>query len=218
MDYNSAASSARYQQLMRIEAGRKALERSRDGTKQTRHDGYVNMLTKYGTTQDNSTAYGYVPEGMVSDQMLVDLYEGGGLFAKIIDAPAEVAVEKGFDLGITDEDAKEYIDDSLAWLEWDENIATAIKWARLFGGSLAVMMIDDGGSLEDPLEWDRIKGIDEIRVYDRSIVQPDYSSLYRLDPGTEPGGRRTRPRFCQPLLSAGALSTWVCHPYWQCGR
>lgn len=30
--------------------------------KATRHDGYKNMLTKYGTTQDSSTAYTYTAE------------------------------------------------------------------------------------------------------------------------------------------------------------
>ena len=41
---------------------------------------------------------------------------------------------------------------------------TAIRWARLFGGSIAVMLINDGGRLEDPLNLRNIKSIDDILV------------------------------------------------------
>ena len=64
-----------------------------DGTQDSfRQDGYTNMLNKYGTKQDNSMTYEYVPEGLISDMELIRLYEGNGLFTKIIDRPAEEAV------------------------------------------------------------------------------------------------------------------------------
>lgn len=50
---------------------------------------------------------------------------------------------------------------------------TAIRWARLFGGSIAVMMINDGRGIDEPLDWRNIRSIDDIRVYDRSVIQPD---------------------------------------------
>ena len=59
---------------------------------------------------------------------------------------------------------------------------TAVKWARLFGGSIAIMLINDGRGLEEPLDWKNIQSIDDIRVYDRSIIQPDYSSVFNYDP------------------------------------
>ena len=56
-----------------------------DGTQEAfRQDGYTNMLNKYGAKQDNSMAYEYVPEGLISDMELIRLYEGNGLFTKII--------------------------------------------------------------------------------------------------------------------------------------
>lgn len=67
-------------------------------------------------------------------------------------------------------------------LEWEEKAATAIKWARLYGGSIIVMLIDDGRGLEEPVDWNNIRSIDELRVYERSVVQPDYASLYSSDP------------------------------------
>lgn len=197
-DYKDQAEVRRLHQMLRIDAGRKVLDQLNGKTKQIRQDGYVNLLNKYGTVQDNSTAYTYEPEAPVSDVDLTMMYQDGGLFSKIIDAPADEAIKNGFETGVTDERAKEYIEDTLAWLGWDENIATAIKWARLYGGSIVVMMIDDGRGLDEPLDLGNIRSIDELRVYDRSIAIPDTSSLYRLEPVSGRGTNRYRHRFMEP--------------------
>ena len=60
-----------------------------------RYDGYSNILTRYGTKKDSSTAYTYSAEDIVPDMDLTDQYIGNGLFSKIIDAPAEEAVRQG---------------------------------------------------------------------------------------------------------------------------
>ena len=143
-----------------------------------RVDGYSNMLNKVGTKQDNSTAYQYSAEPFVTDMELSRLYEGNGLFAKIINRPAEEAVKHGLDIDFGDEDISEYIEEELDELSWESKFATAEKWARLYGGAIIVMLVDDGRGLEEPLDWDNVKGLKELRVYDRSIVQPDYFGLY----------------------------------------
>lgn len=89
------------------------------------------------------------------------------------------------------------MEDALDDLEWEERAATAIKWARLYGGALIVMLIDDGRGLEEPVDWEHIRSIDELRVYERSIVQPDYASLYQQDYGGKGVGNRVS-KFGQP--------------------
>jgi phage-related protein (TIGR01555 family) len=145
-----------------------------------RQDGYTNLLNKYGTTQDNSMAYTYTQEPVVTDLELVRLYEGNGLFTKIIDRPSEEAVKHGFDIDFGDEDIEEYVDDRLDELEFEDKFATAEKWARLYGGSIIVMLCNDGGGLEEPLDWNKVTTIEELRVFERAIVQEDYSSLYNF--------------------------------------
>ena len=68
------------------------------------YDGYSNILTRYGTKQDSSTAYTYSAEDIVPDMDLTDQYVGNGLFSKIIDAPAEEAVKHGYDFKLNDPD------------------------------------------------------------------------------------------------------------------
>lgn len=106
-------------------------------------DGYVNMLNRLGTSLDNSRAYEYEPEPWTPDVSLANHYETNGLFAKIIDTPAEEAVKHGFNLTLNNPDYEQYIEDTLDILDWEAKAATAIKWARLFGGAIIVMLIDD---------------------------------------------------------------------------
>lgn len=146
-----------------------------------RADGYQNMLNKYGTKQDNSTAYEYAPESFADDFTLTTMYEGNGLFTKIIDRPAEEAVKHGLDIDFGDEDVAEYIEERLDELDFEEKFATAEKWARLYGGSIIVMIIDDGRRLEEPVNWKDVRKIEEMRVFERAVVQENTTSLYNFN-------------------------------------
>lgn len=179
------------------ERGREILRRKNGAVRPHREDGYVNLLNKYGTKQDNSEAYKFEREPVIPDIQLTGLYEGNGLFSKIIDTPAEEALKHGFDLNLKSDELNAFVEDALEDLEWEERAATAIKWARLYGGALIVMLIDDGRGLEEPVDWEHIRSIDELRVYERSIVQPDYASLYQQDYGGKGVGNRVS-KFGQP--------------------
>ena len=179
------------------ERGREILRRKNGAVRPHREDGYVNLLNKYGTKQDNSEAYKFEWEPVIPDMQLTGLYEGNGLFSKIIDTPAEEALKHGFDLNLKSDEVNAFVEDALDDLEWEEKAATAIKWARLYGGALIVMLIDDGRGLEEAVDWEHIRSIDELRVYERSIVQPDSSSLYQQDYGGKGVGNRVS-KFGQP--------------------
>lgn len=168
---------AKLDQITKLRRGAAIIEGTQD---QFRQDGYTNLLNKYGTTQDNSMSYSYSQEPVITDLELIRLYEGNGLFTKIIDRPSEEAVKHGFDIDYGDEDIAEYVDDRLDELEFEDKFATAQKWARLYGGSIIVMLCDDGGGLEEPLDWNKVTTIEELRVFERAIVQADYTSLYNF--------------------------------------
>lgn len=168
---------AKLDQMNKLRRGAAIIEGTQD---KFRQDGYTNLLNKYGTAQDNSTAYTYEQEPVVSDLELIRLYEGNGLFTKIIDRPSEEAVKHGFDIDYGDEDITEYVDKRLDDLDFEDKFATAEKWARLYGGSLIVMLCDDGGGLEEPLNWDKVTTIEELRVFERAVIQEDYTTMYNF--------------------------------------
>ena len=134
---------------------------------------YMNLLNRYGTMQDSATAWSWQGGGAVPDMVLAEHYETNGLFAKIIDAPAEEAVKHGFELGICDAEAEEALMEALDALDWEERMAQAVRWARLFGGAIAVMVADDGRGLEEPLDMKKVKSVEELRVFERAAVQPE---------------------------------------------
>lgn len=179
-------------QAERIVAHNEALVKAMNrAVRPLRQDGYTNLLNRYGTSKDIQENYKFQREPMVPDNVLTDFYEGNGLFAKVIDAPAEEAVKHGFTLkDVSDSKIEDFYEEALDELDWEEKAMTAIKWSRLFGGSLAVMLVNDGRGLEEPLDWENIKSIDDIRIFDRSLVQPEEITRYRYDPKGEPFSTR----------------------------
>lgn len=162
------------------------------------------------TQKDSSENYKYIPESAVPDELLTMYYEGNGLFAKIIDTPAEEAIKHGFKLkDISDQKVEDFYTEALDELDWDETAITCLKWARLFGGSLAVMLINDGRGLDEPLDWRNIQSIDDIRVFDRSVIQPDYTTLFNYDPRdpfSTRGSRLGLPEYYQIFSKYGSFT------------
>ena len=193
---------ARYADLIQKQAGK--------AVRPYRADGYVNMMTRYGTQKDASEQYKFVPEDAVPDELLTMYYEGNGLFAKIIDTPAEEAIKHGFELkDVSDQAVEDFYTEALDELDWEETAMTAIKWARLFGGSLAVMLINDGRGLDEPLDWRHIQSIEDIRVFDRSVIQPDYTTLFNYDPRdpfSTRGSRLGLPEYYQIFSKYGSFT------------
>lgn len=177
-----------------------------------RADGFVNMMNKYGTARDVSEHYEYVPEPMVEDTLLSTYYEGNGLFAKIIDAPAEEAIKHGFHLeGLQDQKLEDLYTQALDDLDWEEQAMTAIKWARLFGGSIIVVMADDGRGLEEPLNWNDIRSVDYLKVFDRSMITPDYGSINAYNPYDPFGTRGARLGMPEYYTVSSRFGTFRVH-------
>ena len=117
-------------------------------------------------------------EPIIPDMQLTSLYEGNGLFSKIIDTPAEEALKHRLQPQPEQRRADNFVEECLDELEWEEKAATAIKWGTSLWRVIIVMLFDDGRGLEEPVDWQNIKSIDELRVFERAVVQPDYASLY----------------------------------------
>ena len=88
-------------------------------------------------------------------------------------------MSSGVSYAISDTKIENFINMSLEELDFTEKVAMAIKWSRLYGGALIVMIVDDGKSLEEPVDWNGIRGIDELVVFERPLVTPDYNSIYQ---------------------------------------
>lgn len=175
-------------------------------------DGFVNLLTNYGTARDSSEHYFYESEDPIMDDELERFYEGNGLFARIIDLPAEEAIKHGFEIkDLADGEVKDFYTECLDELDWEENAMLGLKWARLFGGSIGVMLIDDGRGLEEPLDWSAIKSIDDIRIYDRSLIVPDYSTVNKYESRDPFNVRGSRLGLPETYMVTSKYGTFTVH-------
>jgi len=126
---------------------------------------YENVFLNFGTRGDRSSRTRPMPPALLSFQELEYLYSGDGFAARLIDLPADEMTRAGFDIeGIED---GEKIEAALEDIDALKHLALALRWANLYGGALIVALLDDGGLLEEPLVPERIRSIDQLRVYDR---------------------------------------------------
>ena len=147
-----------------------------------REDGYVNAINRYGTQKDISEQYKYVPEPLVPDEVLAAHYEGNGLFAKIIDAPAEEAVKHGFTLDdITDEKLNTFYAEALDELDsvsidenqWGEDVTlNAIKTFNHGNNCLHYTLIHDNHRIV-------------IQTY-KDLIRKNYVDIVQGNPNLDP--------------------------------
>ena len=148
-----------------------------------RSDAWQNSATGIGMWNVDKTKQGtYQPVLRVLDQELTSMYNGSDLAAKVIEKPVHEMWRRGYDAeadGIKASETKDF----LAWcnetLELEENLTEGDVWGRLYGGSLLILGVDDGGMPWEPLQEDRIKSFDYTALIDRrfAYLQGQYSQI-----------------------------------------
>lgn len=129
----------------------------------TRTDGsYANAFLGKNNSRDRASYNRHVSTRRLDYTELESIYEGDGLGKKIIDLPNEEMMRCGFEV-----EGQDDIEDALKALDATTHITRALKWADLFGGSLIVIIANDGGMLEDPLNENSVREVESLRVYDR---------------------------------------------------
>lgn len=133
-------------------------------TKIINTDGYANVFLNsgiYGRDPLRSTRV--LPYAPKSDNELISLYMGNGLVKRITDITAD-EMTKSWISG--DEKLLTALDEINA----EESCANALRWANLFGGSIILMLINDGGGLEEPVKSGKINAVEGLQVYDKREV------------------------------------------------
>ena len=135
-------------------------------TKTTRDDGpYENVFLGVGTAKDRSVYTKHVTPRILDNVELDCVYECDGFARRIIDLPAEEMVRAGFEIEGID-DGREVIAE-LEGINTLPSLCDALRWDALHGGAVIVMLANDGGTLDDPLNDESVKAIEQLRVYDR---------------------------------------------------
>lgn len=189
-------------------------------------DSFQNVAARLGIGTDNlnsQSSYGFNP--ITRNRVLLEfMYRGSWLVGQAVDCVAEDMVRAGID--IESDAAPDAINEVQAglvelgvWSAFEETI----KWSRLYGGAIAVLLVD-GQDVSTPLLMDRVKK-DQFKgllVLDRWMVQPTLENTV-----TEFGPDLGKPQFYDVTANAPALNGKRIHysrviridgvdlPYWQ---
>lgn len=133
----------------------------------TRVDSFVNTLTGVGARDDRRLRTRPSKPVILDDSRLTDLYRSGGIPRRTVDLLSNDACRNWFTVA-NDEDNK--AQQHLEEIKAQERVTHGMQMARLYGGSVVVMIVDDGQALEEPVNEDRIRAVRGMTVFDKRLV------------------------------------------------
>ena len=131
-------------------------------------DGVSNPLLRIGTaTRNTFQATTYRPEFVsMNRQVLEFAYQSSWLAEVAVDIPAEDMTREGIEVRTENPEVIDAINAVFDDYGVFDSLCDAIKWARLYGGSIAVIMID-GDDVETPLDYVKPGSFRGLMVFDR---------------------------------------------------
>ena len=189
-------------------------------------DSFQNFEARVGYgTNNQSSAAGYGFDFISRNRIQLEaMYRSSWIVGQAVDCVAEDMTRAGIAIGSTMEpDDQETLTEAMERLRIWDHLCDTIKWSRLYGGALAVMLVD-GQQMSTPLNVDSI-GRDQFKglmVLDRWLVQPSLNDLVQ-DFGPEMG----MPKYYDVVADSMALKRQRIHhsrvlrmdgvdlPYWQ---
>lgn len=188
-------------------------------------DSFQNFTAKLGIGTDNmmsGSTYGFNPITRVRT-LLEWIHRGSWLGGVAVDVVADDMTRAGVELKGVDPDQMERIEESAVNLNIWGALNETEKWARLYGGCIAVLLID-GQDVSTPLRLNTIKKgqFCGLLVLDRWMVEPSLQDLV-----SAMGPDMGLPKFYTVTADAPGLRQQKVHysrcirlegirlPYWQ---
>jgi phage-related protein (TIGR01555 family) len=134
-----------------------------------RTDGWANFLTGVNASQRDKRQASIIAMPQVFFQQdLEHFFRGNDLARRICTLPALDMTRKGYELDIddSDSDVKKGIHQYKKKLGWFQELFRLATFARLYGRCYVLVGVDDGLSMDQPVNFDNIRSIKYINVID----------------------------------------------------
>jgi len=158
------------------------IEPSGAGNRSVIGDSMYNLVSSLGVQGAAKTpSTSFQSPRIYNPRELEHFYAGNGTMRLIIDTWADEMTREWIDLEGDDEEKTitKYLDK----LDTQKRFADLIRWGRLMGGALIIMLIDDGRALIDEVDLNNIRKIEALRVVDIGQVFL-YPTDYYSDPSS----------------------------------
>lgn len=162
------------------------------------HDGFKNVYKNIGGNRDvtTNTAYMRNPYLSLNHQTCNSLYSNS-LAGKAVDIPTEDAFRGGREFECDDAEKIEEYQEFLEEIQLDEKLQNLMKWSKVFGSAVAIIISDDD-EMSEPLIVDNIKQGDV-----KDIVILDRWQLFSMDINRNPlSSKFLEPHFYQVTRTA----------------
>ena len=150
-------------------------------------DGFSNFAARLGLDQDNLLAHSSYRRGKnitANKQELDEMYRSSWVVARMVEVVAEDMTRSAMDIqgSLTPGEVSE-LHRAYRATGIPGRLTDAVKWGRLYGGALAVILID-GQDPSLPLELDQIPrgGFRGLYVLDRHEITPSPETIGELGP------------------------------------
>ena len=120
-------------------------------------DSLTNAITGMGGMLDKSTHSAYQAQSAMGQAELEAMYRSDWIAAKAVDLVAEDMTRAWRTMTGLDQPQLEALMRAEKRLGLKGKIQDALKWARLYGGSIVVMRIDGTGEIHEPLALEKVR-------------------------------------------------------------
>jgi phage-related protein (TIGR01555 family) len=149
-----------------------------------KRDGWQNILTGLGMKGRDKRVSAVPTPHIFTQQESDDLYRADDIAQKVVDRIPKEMFRAGYDVKVEGGDVGKEIEAYMTRLGADDKMRKAIKLARLYGGAVVVLGIDDGRDAREPVNFGAIRSIKWAQVLDRwqlqakeiqgDLTKPDY--------------------------------------------
>lgn len=177
------------------------MSKKRRNKKVTNNDGFIDAMIMPGMRQYMKNNDFYYSGVTLTDQQLQHLWKNA-LARRISSLPAEAALKNGFEV---EGDKEEVILPALEKISATDKLIEGLTWGRHYGRSCIFMIADDGGTEEDPINYNRLRSIRALQVYDGSCITEDASGYFINDDPRDPNFGQTEWYQVTPPKSGNLL-------------
>ena len=135
-----------------------------------RNDNWVNPLTRLGSSSSRTNNTIFRQSTHLDKRTLTEMYRTDGIAKRIINIVVDDSL-RGF-INADSDLLKE-----LKRINAKQSMFDAASFGRLYGGALIVALIDDGMSLEQPLNHKKINKLISLRVFDKHQISWEIEDL-----------------------------------------
>ena len=142
---------------------------------QRRVDNFVNLTTGYNTSRDHGVQTTWQIKGSkLTKSLAEDFHALHELAWKITDTGPLYGLRKWIDYPKLEDDQKTAIEKIVRQTRFRDHLKRALILNNAYGALLYVVL-NDGLEQDEPVNYDRIRGIDDIICIERGYISPIYS-------------------------------------------